>query len=82
MFVLKFGIGSSFSLIYLSNFIFPVAMASQTLGFVNTFARIFTIPSGLIAQVEQPIPMSVTASLMLVAAGLSLLLEVGDNSNI
>ena len=40
-----------------------------------SFARLFTIPSALIAQAETPIPMCVTAFLMLLSAGLTVLLR-------
>jgi len=75
---LKYGIGSSFSLIYVSNFIFPITLASQTLGFVNTTARLFTIPSAVIAESDPPYPMAFALALCSVAAVMSLNLEIDD----
>ena len=46
----KFGLGSAFGLIYLSNFIFPTKYASQTLGFCNTSARFFTMLSPVLVE--------------------------------
>jgi hypothetical protein len=46
----KFGVGSAFGLIYVANFIFPTKYASQTLGYCNTIARLFTILSPMIAE--------------------------------
>lgn len=48
--ITRFGIGSVFGLIYLGNLIFPVKYASQTLGFCNTAARLFTVMSPVIAE--------------------------------
>ena len=63
----KFGVGASFGLIYVANFIFPVEIASQTLGFCNTTARLFTMVAPLIAELEPPVPMMLMTSFALVA---------------
>ena len=45
-----FGCGSGFGLVYEANFIFPVEYATQTLGFCNLMARLFTILAPLISE--------------------------------
>ena len=63
----KFGLGSAFGLIYLSNFIFPTKYATQTLGFCNTFARFFTMLSPMIVEIDIPIPMICLTSFCVLA---------------
>lgn len=53
--LLRFGLGSSFGLIYLANFIFPVEYAAQTLGFCNTLARFMTVASPILVEMDQTI---------------------------
>ena len=50
--LLRFGLGSSFGLIYLANIIFPVEFATQTLGFCNTMARICTVASPILVELD------------------------------
>ena len=50
--LLRFGLGSSFGLIYLANIIFPIEYATQTLGFCNTMARMCTVASPILVEMD------------------------------
>ena len=54
----KFGVALSFGINYLSNpYLFPTLFAATALGFCNTFARLFSALSPMLAQMDEPIPM-------------------------
>ena len=74
--IARFGIGSVFGLIYLGNLIFPVKYASQTLGLCNTAARLFTVMSPVIAELDHPTPMLIFIVLSASAGILSTQLNI------
>lgn len=65
--ITKAGLGAVFGAIYVTNYIFPVQYASQTLGICNLLSRMFTILSPIIAEFSEPIPMVVIICLSLSA---------------
>ena len=76
----KFGISCSFAIVYVAHIsIFPTMFATSSFGFCNFFARLFTISSPLLAQMNGSVPMicfSVTAG---VAAILVLFLQTDED---
>ena len=76
----KFGVGAAFGLIYVANFIFPVEIASQTLGFCNTTARLFTMVAPLVAELDPPVPMIAMTSCAVIAGLAQQQLEVSLRS--
>lgn len=64
----KFGISSSFNILYVSHSeIFPVLFSATALGFANFVSRVATGISPVIAFMEEPIPM--IAFMVLALAG-------------
>ena len=74
----KFGVASAFGLVYMTNFIFPVKYAAQTLGFCNLCGRGFTMLSPLLVELPAPIPMVCLVSFLALACFLQLNLKIGS----
>lgn len=72
----KFGIASCFNLCYLATpQMFPIALCTTAFGICNIFARLFTILSPLIAEIPDPVPMTIFSIMCIGAAFLPLLLR-------
>lgn len=73
----KFGISLAFTINYLSNLdLFPVLFAATALGFCNFLARLFTIFSPEVAEIQSLLPMILFASLSIVTMFTSMFLRV------
>mmetsp|Transcript_38691 Transcript_38691/g.28051 ORF Transcript_38691/g.28051 Transcript_38691/m.28051 type:complete len:212 (+) Transcript_38691:929-1564(+) len=67
--ITKFGITSSFCILFLSIVdVFPTLFTATAFGICNFFARIGTIFSPSLAEVDEPIPMATCASMCLLGA--------------
>jgi hypothetical protein len=65
--VAKFGICSSFNFVFLANsFLFPPIFVSTAFGICNFFAQITTILAPSVAEIQDPIPMFIFATLTLI----------------
>ena len=74
--IAKGGVKVTFDICYLGNsFLFPAIFSGTVFGFCNAGAKISTIFSPMLAEVEPPIPMIVVCILTLLAAISSLLLK-------
>ena len=72
----KFGISFAFNLSYLATpQMFPVALCTTAFGICNIFARISTIMSPLIAELPDPVPMSIFSVICIATAFLPLFLR-------
>ena len=76
--MMTFGLGACFGLVYAGNLIFPVANASQTLGFCNTCARFMTIFSGVLVEQSRGIYLGYVATFMFVGTILAGMLDYND----
>lgn len=74
--IARIGISSLFNLIYVSNVdLFPTLFAATAMGICNFLARIFTILSPQIAELEGSLPMVLYSLLCIGGLFLSILLE-------
>ena len=72
----KFGISFAFNLCYLATpQMFPVALCTTAFGICNIFARLATILSPLIAELPDPVPMSMFTIICIASAFLPLFLR-------
>lgn len=72
----KFGISFAFNLTYLATpQMFPTALASTAFGICNIFARFSTVLSPLIAELPDPVPMTIFTATCLGSAFLPLCLR-------
>ena len=72
----KFGISFAFNLSYLATpQMFPTALCATAFGICNVFARVATILSPLVAELPDPVPMSVFSIMCIVSAFLPLFLR-------
>ena len=72
----KFGISFTFNLSYLAPpQMFPTALCTTAFGICNIFARISTILSPLIAELPDPVPMSIFSVICIATAFLPLFLR-------
>ena len=73
----KFGISLAFTVNYLCNLdLFPVLFAATALGFCNFLARLFTIFSPEVAEIQSLLPMILFSSFSIVTMFTSMLLRV------
>lgn len=71
----KFGISSTFNVCYLANaLIFPTIFAGTAFGICNIFAKLATIISPMLAEVDPPVPMVVFTILSCLGGFLSIFL--------
>lgn len=71
----RFGVSATFNVCYLANgLIFPTIFAGTAFGICNMFAKLATIVSPELAEIEAPVPMIVFDIICALAAGLSLIL--------
>jgi len=75
----KFGIASSFNLVYAAHrHVFPTLFASTALGYCGFFARIFSAASPVLATIDEPLPMWFFTLIAGLAAVLSLGLKAEE----
>ena len=78
----KFGISFAFNIAYLATpQMFPIALCSTAFGICNIFARFSTVLSPLIAELPDPVPMSIFSISCISAAFLPLFLRKVEKSN-
>ena len=71
----RLGVSATFSICYLANAtIFPTIFAGTAFGICNIFAKMATIISPMLAEVDAPIPMIVFSVVSGLACGLSFLI--------
>ena len=72
----KFGIAFSFNLSYLATpQMFPTALCTTAFGICNVFARFSTVLSPIIAEIPDPVPMSIFTVICIATAFLPLFLR-------
>ncbi|CDW88684.1 solute carrier family member 5 [Stylonychia lemnae] len=72
----KFGVSASFSICFLVNStIFPTIFAGTAFGICNIFAKLVTIISPFLAEVEAPVPMAVFSTITGAVAVLSYFIQ-------
>ncbi|CDW83769.1 solute carrier family member 5 [Stylonychia lemnae] len=72
----RFGVSATFSICYLANAtIFPTIFAGTAFGICNIFAKMATIISPMLAEVDPPVPMTVFCIVSGSAAVLSLFIQ-------
>ncbi|CDW90392.1 UNKNOWN [Stylonychia lemnae] len=77
----RFGVSASFNICYLANAtIFPTIFAGTAFGICNTFAKVATIISPFLAEVEAPVPMAVFCTITGVVAVLTYFLQTEPNT--
>jgi len=74
----KFGISSSFNVVYLANSLFPATYSSTTFGLCNFVARLASMLAPIFAEFPKPIPMTIFCIMAGVAAGVSFLLRTNE----
>jgi len=78
----KFGISFAFNISYLATpKMFPTILASTAFGICNVFARFSTVLSPLIAELPDPVPMSIFSVMCIASALLPLLLRPVKKGN-
>jgi hypothetical protein len=79
----KLGIGASFSLLYVGNFLlFPVSMLATSLGICNLFSRFFTVPSSYVAEFKPEfMPMTFYVAFNLFCLVLTLSLRIPEEKS-
>eukprot|EP00347_Sterkiella_histriomuscorum_P016560 403352729 len=76
----RFGVASTFNICYLANSqIFPTIFSGTAFGICNIFAKLATIISPLLAEVDRPVPMTVF-TILSGSAGILALFLVKDDS--
>ncbi|CDW73598.1 solute carrier family member 5 [Stylonychia lemnae] len=72
----RFGVSATFNICYLANAtIFPTIFAGTAFGICNVFAKMATIISPMLAEVDAPVPMTVFCIVSGVATVLSLFIQ-------
>jgi hypothetical protein len=79
----KLGIGASFNLLYVGNYLlFPVSMLATSLGICNLFARMFTVPSSFVAELKPEfVPMAFYVVFNLFCMFLTLSLKIPEEKS-
>lgn len=73
----KVGVALSFGLNYTSNTVlFPTLFAATAIGLCNTFARLFSALSPILAQMDGPLPMILFTSSSMIALASIFFLQV------
>jgi hypothetical protein len=79
VFIAKFGIASTFNLIYLTHiFVFPTLFCTTAMGLCSFFSKVMTIFAPMFAQIEQPTPMIGFTVLSGLAFSLSFFLKTDE----
>eukprot|EP00347_Sterkiella_histriomuscorum_P017063 403350803 len=79
----RFGVGSTFNICYLANSqMFPTIFSGTAFGICNIFAKLATIISPMLAEVERPVPMTVFTILSGLAGFLALFLIKDDSKEV
>jgi len=73
----RFGVSGSYNICYLANAqLFPPIFSATAIGICNFFAKMSTVVAPELAEVPDPVPMSVFAVLTALAAVMALFIQV------